>query len=209
MQHGMCLTSCTIMCLCHSSKATPWPAADQTHHDMVVFCKISGPVACLSRNWAGLTIMLDSAIWLLLQMRAARLAHQLCRSSHWADALTAAGGVHAAVQLLWTFNNTAVSHRAADQSKLSSLLLAVVRLLLRAASLSAVAMVALTQEPQLLNVLMQQLLDSAAAPTQGKAKVTAVAAATATTDTKLVSSHCAGCHQLHTLAVLLSIMLTS
>jgi hypothetical protein len=104
---------------------------------------------------------------LLVQMRACRLAHQVARTPHWADAFAAAGGVAAAMRLVSGSSNATAR-------------LAAMRLLQQLGDLSPTATSLMVVEPmQMADALVLLVLEAGAAPAavQTKGKSTAADAA--------------------------------
>lgn len=149
------------------------------------------PVCCMPTQLVSAGRSIDCVLLFTtdMQTRAARLASQLARSCAWANSFTAAGGVHAAMQMLLSHSSTAAPHKAVEQPSMLAQQLAVMRLLLRLGESSATATAVMTTEGPLVSVLMQQLLEAgagASAASMGKGKA---AVEKPTIDARMVSRH--------------------
>lgn len=130
-----------------------------------------------------------------MQMRAARLAHQLAKYCSWANRFTAAGGVHATMQLLSPSSVTA-NYKAVEQPGMPSVQLAALRLLLRLGEQSATAMAVMVTEQQLVSELMQHLHEAGAASAVISVSKGKTAAEKTSADVKVVSP-CMPRHMQH------------
>jgi hypothetical protein len=90
-----------------------------------------------------------------LQMRAARLAHLLAKSRPWTEAFTAAGGVQLSMQLVFPTTTTCSSS--------SMVQLHTLKMLLRVAWGSSIAMAAMVHSTQLVDALMGHVADAGGA----------------------------------------------